>query len=404
MKNTVLMLQNNMNPPGGRNTVSLWMLEAIKNEYDVTVLTWDPVDFALINDFYGTDFKTTDFKVIVISGWTRALMRWVPDPWEWQRFCILMRRCKKIQRDYDLLLSAHDETDFGRAGIQYVHYPFQAGNWALEKTCRRAGGWLERIWKQVSIRLVPWRIISGFSFDRMMKNQTLVNSNWTGQQYEQTYGPGLVKTVYPPVEGKFPSIPWAEKENGFVCVGRFAEDKRIDKIITLLSRVRDEYPDIRLHIVGTYSPWEDENAYYRLIRQAAEDQGDWVQVHENLSRKDLIELVSRQRYGIHGKLEEHFGLGIAEMLMAGCIPFVPNGGGQVEIVGNLKHLVYNGDDEAVLNIGLVLKDGALQDRLRMSLEKQKEKFTLLAFNRNVQQALESYFSEAIDQGEGQSAE
>jgi glycosyltransferase involved in cell wall biosynthesis len=38
------------------------------------------------------------------------------------------------------------------------------------------------------------------------------------------------------------------------------------------------------------------------------------------------------RYGIHGMLDEHFGMAPAELAAAGCIVFVPNDGGQVEIV------------------------------------------------------------------------
>lgn len=390
MKKSVLMLQNNMNPPGGGNTVSLWILEAIKRDYEVTVLTWEQVDFEVINEFYGTSFKTSDFNIITAPNWIRLLLKWVPDPWQWQRFCILMRICKRIQQRFDILLSAHDETDFGRAGIQYVHYPFQQQNWALEQEWRNADGWLDKAIKTVTIGLRPWRIISGFSFERMMKNKTLVNSDWTGRQYLQSYAAGAAETVYPPVVGDFPVIPWQQKEDGFVCIGRFATDKRIEQLIAVIEQVRRRYPGIKLHVVGTYSPWEDGEACYRSVMQLARQHAGWLQIHENLSREELLALVARQRYGIHGKLDEHFGLAIAEMVMAGCIPFVPNGGGQVEIVGRHERLVYGDDVEAIDKIGAVLADTVLQRELHDFLARQKQGFTLTRFRQRVLDVLKDY--------------
>lgn len=387
MKKTVLMLQNNMNPPGGGNTVSLWILEIIKHEYDVTVLTWEQADYAVINDFYGTTFKASDFRLITVPAWLRTLVNWIPDTWQWQQFCVLMRMCKKIQHRYDLLLSAHDETDFGRAGIQYIHYPFQRDNWALEQQRRSVANWAGKAWKMITVGMRPWRIVSGFSFDRMMANRTLVNSDWTGRRFLEAYATGSVETVYPPVIGNFPDIPWQEKEDGFVCIGRFARDKRIDHVIEVIREVRRKHPEIKLHLVGTHSPWEDGDAYYGLVKRYAEQYADWLQVHENISREELTELVARQRYGIHGMLEEHFGLAIAEMVMAGCIPFVPNGGGQVEIVGRHENLVYHDDAEAVSKINAVLGDTGLQVRLHSFLARQKEKFTLARFGQHINRVL-----------------
>ena len=37
---------------------------------------------------------------------------------------------------------------------------------------------------------------------------------------------------------------------------------------------------------------------------------------------------------LHGMREEHFGMAPAEMARAGVIVWVPNGGGQMEIVGD----------------------------------------------------------------------
>jgi glycosyltransferase involved in cell wall biosynthesis len=373
------MLQNEMNPPGGANTVALWMLESIKSEFDVTVLTWDTVNFAAINQFYGTQLEQGDIRVITIAGWIRALVDRVPDPWRWQRYCVLMRKCKQISQGYDLLLSAHDETDFGRRGIQYVHYPFQAENWASEQPRRHFGA-----------RLRPWRIISGFSFEQMMSNRTLVNSEWTAEQCRNTYGPLDMGVIYPPVVGAFDPLPWEARENGFVCIGRFAGDKRIDWVIQILSRVRERHPDIQLHLVGTFSPWEDEMDCYRMVKDSARDNAEWIFLHEDISREELISLLCRQRYGIHGKQQEHFGLAIAEMVTAGCIPFIPDDGGQVEIVGTRDELLYGNQEQAVNQILSVLGAEDRQFELRTFLADCSARFTLDAFGQRIRQELNDF--------------
>ena len=52
--------------------------------------------------------------------------------------------------------------------------------------------------------------------------------------------------------------------------------------------------------------------------------------------------------------EEHFGMAPAEMARAGCIVWVPRGGGQMEIVGREPALMYESDDEAVEKISATL--------------------------------------------------
>jgi glycosyltransferase involved in cell wall biosynthesis len=54
----------------------------------------------------------------------------------------------------------------------------------------------------------------------------------------------------------------------------------------------------------------------------------------------------------------------AEMVRAGCLVWVPGGGGQVEIVGDNPRLRYDSEDEAVDVISAVLADPAEEQRLR----------------------------------------
>lgn len=69
---------------------------------------------------------------------------------------------------------------------------------------------------------------------------------------------------------------------------------------------------------------------------------------------------------------------MAEMVKGGCIVFVPNGGGQTEIV-NHPALIYEDDDDAVRKIETVLAGAALQESLREHLSQAAQRFSIENF-------------------------
>ena len=86
-----------------------------------------------------------------------------------------------------------------------------------------------------------------------------------------------------------------------------------------------------------------------------------------MSREDLLALIPTYRYGIHGMAAEHFGMAPAEMAAAGCIVFVPNDGGQVEIVNRDPRLLYETVDDAVASITRIMRDPVEQQAVREML-------------------------------------
>jgi hypothetical protein len=109
-------------------------------------------------------------------------------------------------------------------------------------------------------------------------------------------------------------------------------------------------------------------------------------MHQNLSRAALAALVARQRYGIHGMLEEHFGMAPAEMVRAGCLVWVPDGGGQVEIVADPR-LTYTSVDDAIAKIVRTLRDPHEEATLRKHLAAQAPRFSAERFMAQVRTAV-----------------
>jgi glycosyltransferase involved in cell wall biosynthesis len=369
----ILFVQPSMSPPGGGNGVAAWMLQALVPEHEVTVLTWWPMDVERMNRFWGTSLRPGDFRAVAMPARLRRVVDAMPVPLSMLRTALLLREARRRRPTYDVPVTANNESDFGTVGVQYVHYPW---NFFPRPA-------VDYYWYHFRLLLPPYYALctrlSGFTAAGMRRNVTLVNSDWTGRLARQRYG-FVSRTVYPPVTAEFPDVPWEARAPGFVCIGRIAPEKELDRVIDIVSGVRRHVPETTLHIVGT----PDHARYARRIAGRARAAG--FTLHENLSRSALVDLVSRQRYGIHGMLEEHFGMAPAEMVRAGCLVWVHDGGGQVEIVDDPR-LIYGSVEDAVARIVATIRDPHETATLRKHLAERGALFSTERFMREVRTAV-----------------
>lgn len=375
----VLLVQLSVDPPRGDSGVGAWMLEALKDCCQVSLLTWVPPDLARANRFWGTALQPGDFALHTVPDRLRRFVDGLPLPLGLLRQHAMMRVCKQIAQDYDVLITANNEADLGRPAIQYVHFP-----WGYLPRPDLDLRWYHRAGPLAAIYGRFCRGFSGFSEARMKQNLTLVNSDWVGSRVHARYGIETT-TLFPPVSGSFAHVPWADREDSFVCLGRIAPGKRQHEVIEILHAVRQHGFPIRLRIVGA----ADHGAYFARIRGLAQKHGDWVSLAEGVSRQELAALVSRSRYGIHGNPEEHFGMGVAEMVCGGCIVFVPDGGGQVEIVGE-ECLCYRDAADAVEKITAVLRDGDRQSQLRARLAMRRDALSATTFAQRMRSIVDAF--------------
>ncbi|SFM80585.1 glycosyltransferase family 4 protein [Thermodesulforhabdus norvegica] len=348
---------------GGAEAVAVWTLEALKRDYEVTVVSTSELPVKQINQYYGTSLDPGEFRSIVVPlpfGLHKTSAFW------YLRRLMLMSRFQKRVNEYDLCISTYYEMDFGRRGIQYVHSPAVAAgivsglNDFLDEPQRSL---LKKAYRKLAANIFH------FSVDKIRQNVTLVNSKWTGQLIKRAYGVEPI-VVYPPVSMEYPRIPWEEREDGFVCIGRIAPSKRIDMIIRILKRVRELGWNIHLHVVG--ERWDIN--YAKKIEKMAKENASWVFLEGRLERERLANLVASHKYGIHGMKNEHFGIAVAEMVKAGNIVFVPNDGGQVEIVDS-ELLTYQIEEEAIKKIMHILDNKRVQASLRKHLGKRAGMFS-----------------------------
>jgi glycosyltransferase involved in cell wall biosynthesis len=370
----VLLVQRELAPPSGAAGLAAWMVQALKDEYAVTLLGWQRPDLAALNRFFGTTLESGDLAVIVPPAPLRALLASIPTPAYLLRTALLLRLAKRRARDFDVLLTGDNEADFGPRGVQYINYP-----WDLLPRPALEARWyhgraLVAAYRELCIRLAE------FSDDRMRTTPALVSSDYVGRLVGQRYGV-VPRTLYPPVMGEFPAVPWEAREPAFLCVGRIAPEKQLDRVIDVLARVRAEIPGVRLRIVGT-----PEGAYAERIAARARAEGGWVTISSGLSREALAALMAQHRYGIHGNLDEHYGMVVAEMVHAGCLVWVPDDGGQVEIVGD-RRLRYDTVEGGAAAIVRTLRDPGQEAELRRHLAAQARRFSTETFVRELREVI-----------------
>lgn len=369
----ILIAQPSLEPPGGGNAVAVWLIEALKSTYDITVYAREPVAFESINRYVGSSLRPEEIEVRLLPRafeMTRRALR--IEAALWQRY-LLLRYVRRVAADYDLVISVNNEIDIGRRAIQYVHFPW--GWWPRPEQDLR---WFHRIpgllplYYRIGDRLAP------VSRDRIRRNRTLVNSDWTGAQFRKVYG-GETTTVYPPIAVEPDLTPPAKRENAFVILGMITPHKQIETAVAIVERVRRAGHDVRLKIAGG----KRYGDYLRVIRRLADAHRDWITLHVDPSRTEVLGLLARSRYGIHATPDEHFGMAPAEMARSGCIVFVPDSGGQVEVAGADPRLTWSSIDDAVAKISAVLADEALQSELHAKLVAHSERFSYGRFRDQV---------------------
>ena len=369
---------------GGAEAVCLWMLEGLKHQYEVTLFTFSEVDFPTFNDYYGTSISADEVHVIKLPTGRLFGHLFVQSYSLFSlRQNLLIRYFKCIASEFNCSISAFNEMDMGLPGIQYIHFPmFACGHEPARKIVGYPDSKVRKVYRSLCQRISSW------SDANIRKNLTVANSEWTARVIKDVYGIDAY-VIYPPVVGDFEDVAWKDKEDGFVCIARFVPEKKVERAIRILQMVRACGFDIHLHIVSGAG----DQRYEKFIEGLIAENSGWVFMKRNLSRKELVDILTKHKYGIHTRDNEQFGIVVAEMEKAGCIPFVPSQGGQVEIVGDHELLTFSDEDEAVKKIVKVLINSEMQRMVRHSLSKKALMFSPYRFTTEIQGLVSSFLQQ-----------
>ena len=349
MRKRVLIVQRSLAPPGGGNAVAAWMVHALAGEHDVETMTGSDWTERETNAFYGT---------AIPEG--RVTKHVIPAPWRWLsglpedrvtrlRMSAVLHYARPLASRFDLLVSADNFAAFPKPGLQYVHFPAD-----LQPQPAKLKPLVD-----IYFSACDW--LAGATPSDAARNLTLANSRWTATGLEHNGEITKPLVLYPPVLDPGEGLPWDQREDAFLCVGRFTGSKRIELAMSIVGRARAAaLPNARLIIVGSAVDRE----YTTRVQRLAARYGDWIEFREDLSREELNRLMGRIRYGVQAMADEHFGMATAEMTRAGCLVFAHNSGGSPEVLNNETALLWSTENEAVWKIVNLRHIEALRERLK----------------------------------------
>src|SRR5580704_8592297 len=96
-KKRVLVAHPRVSAAGGGNAVAAWTLQALRDDFDVTLATLRPVECDALNRSWGTTLRPSDFRLIVAPPSYQRLLRCLPTRGALLEICVTMR----LARDLD---------------------------------------------------------------------------------------------------------------------------------------------------------------------------------------------------------------------------------------------------------------------------------------------------------------
>ncbi len=355
---------------GGGEYLALNMAKALKEEgFDVSIHTCAPIDYGRVEKVFGIDMN--GFKVFVRESPVASVFKDVVLGREsivkliraFNRF--FREYVARLRREYDVVVDTQSNM-VSPVDITYIHYPL-----------------LMHLYRGNGLRIHSWlygwfkRLYTSVYRNHLFPCRVLANSSWTASLVYKIYRI-VPDIVYPPVDIEYFSRCNNNdvRDKLVVTISRFVEDKRLDRIVDVASKLRD-YTFVIIGSTNEYS----YRVISRIREKAREYRLDNIVIETNLPRQEILGYLEDARYYLHPERPEHFGIAIVEAMAAGLVPIVyRDGGAWYDIVGRVwGRLGYRVIDEVPGIIRLIDSNRGLYDRLRMKCVSVSRMFSYSVF-------------------------
>ncbi|XP_045204363.2 GDP-Man:Man(3)GlcNAc(2)-PP-Dol alpha-1,2-mannosyltransferase-like isoform X2 [Mercenaria mercenaria] len=226
----------------------------------------------------------------------------------------------------------------------YVHYPTISTD-MLQRVSDRETGFnnasiVTRSSFLTSIKLLYYRMFAycyGLAGSR--SDTVMVNSTWTYGHIKSLWGVGdKAVIVYPPCDiSEFMKIDLTDKQNSHVqsilSVAQFRPEKnhrlQLEGFCKFLEKYsKKEKSKYKLILVGGCRDQKDSQRVEELRKLADElNIKDYVEFKLNVSFEDLKSMMAEATIGLHTMRDEHFGIGVVEMMAAGLVTLAHDSAG-----------------------------------------------------------------------------
>ena len=281
--------------------------------------------------------------------------------------------------------------------LAYVHYPTISTD-MMQFEWQHSG---RSKFKTVIKLIYFWCFAILYGLVGSLADLVMVNSTWT-------YGhiTGLwrlcrdIRIVYPPcrVQNEEES-PSQNRKPIIVSIGQFRPEKNHKLQLEALSKVLQRYPEYRngkvvLKMIGSCRNPEDEQRVDELrglVKQWSIS--DAVEFSLNPPYSAVLDSMKEASIGIHTMRQEHFGIGIVEMMAAGLVTIAHNSGGpQTDIIhpGATGFLATSADEyaEAIHQV-LIMSDKDAQN-MRRQAQTSALRFSDAVFDESLRDSLQIF--------------
>jgi len=222
----------------------------------------------------------------------------------------------------------------------YVHYPTISTDMLAAVRSGRPGtvhnrGSLARLPPVRAVKLRYYKLFAWlYGLAGAAAECVMVNSSWTEEHITQLWGGAPVR-VFPPCDPAPPPARPASPSHQLriLSLGQFRPEKDHPLQIKAMFELRqllseEDWGRVRLVIVGGCRGPQD----WKLVQDLKDltkylSVEDNVEFHPNLPYPDLVAEFGRATIGIHTMWNEHFGIGVVEMMAAGLLTIAHRSGG-----------------------------------------------------------------------------
>ncbi|RHZ30080.1 hypothetical protein DYB31_001508 [Aphanomyces astaci] len=234
----------------------------------------------------------------------------------------------------------------GATIVTYTHYPTISMD-MLDVVARRDVAFnndaaVAKSLTKSTAKLVYYRFFAAlYGFVGGFAQVVMVNSRWTLNHIKQLWRSALPLVVYPPCgTTSFQTFPLADRQPWALSVAQFRPEKDHSLQLRAMRVLLDTHPDamattfrdFKMILLGSCRGDEDE-ARVSVLRQECADLGlgdSRVQFVVNAPFSDLTSYLAKASIGLHSMRNEHFGIGIVEMMAAGLVVIAHDSGGPRE--------------------------------------------------------------------------
>lgn len=294
---------------------------------------------------------------------------------------------KKNKEKYDLIFNSNNsllQLPNDIPVINYIHFPQRA---SIDKSYNE-NDLFKKIY-QFPIKKL---------YDRLEYNNSwyfLLNSKYTMNYFNKFHNgnQGNTKVVYPPVEIKEFKNDNVNKNNYITSIGRFGKGsmttEKFGGQLEILKIAKKE-KNLKFKLIGSVSSNKSKKYFNRCKSYKEKYKLDNAQLLPNASFETLKNILKNSKFYLHFRFGEHFGISTVEAIAAGCIPVVPNSGGQKEIVP-FENLRFDFFDEipSIINNLLVKKEES--EVIKKQLIKHIDKFSESMFKKNINDIIKNIF-------------